>query len=196
MKALCVLLLVAAVAVLADEKAGKPYLVVHKEVSEGAVTVGDEVKFTVTVTNHGESPAFDVQLVDKSPNGEEQTKAVEKLETQQSVSIEYTFKSSVLGDVLAPAAKVTYLEQQGSETRFTSYSNLINEHDRENFEHPSRGELHVVTATEYERLHTRYVKEILGYILAAVVPVLFPFYMYKSKQSQIEHLLRESKKSK
>jgi uncharacterized repeat protein (TIGR01451 family) len=195
MKAVLLVLVLATVAVLADVKA-KPYLVAHKEVSEGATVVGAEVKFTVTITNNGDSPAFDVQLVDKSPSGEDQTKAVEKLEPQQAITLEYTWKATKLGEVQVPAAKATFLEDQSSTTRSTSISNLINEHERESFEFGSKGELQVVTGSEYERLHTRYVKETIGYFLVAAVPVLFPLYMYRTKQAQVDHLLRDAKRSK
>ena len=190
--AVCVLL---TLAVYAETKA-KPLLVIHKEVSEGYAVVGSEVKFKVTVTNQGENPAFDVQLVDKDPSGEDQTKAVDTLEAQQSLTLEYVFRPSVLGDVNIGAARATYLEEQGASARSTALSNLINEHDRQEFDVAARGELHVVTSTEYERIHTRYIKETIGYLFAAAVPVLFPFYMYRSKQAQVDHLLREARRAK
>ena len=187
------LVAVLALVAFADSKA-KPFLVVHKEVSEAVVVPGADAKFTVTVTNQGENPAFDVQLVDQVPQGEEQTKAVETLAPSESLKLEYTFSPKELGQINVEAAKVTYLEEKDSTSRYTAISNLINEHDREAFDVASNGEFSVVTPTEYERLHTRYVKETIGYLCAALVPIAFPFFMYRTKQGQVDHLLREAKR--
>lgn len=192
---LCVAVLSVAVTYAAVDAKSKPFLVLHKEVSEDAVVVGGELTVTVSVTNFGQSPAFDVQIVDISPTGGEQTKAVERLDFNQTESVRYTVRATSIGVLKIGTAEASYLAQQGDESRLKATSNLVREEQRDETGNSRvKGTVDVVSASQYDRLHTRYIRETIGYLVLASVPVLFPFFIYTTKSAEVDLLLRESKR--
>ena len=199
---LIVAVLIFATLVVANEEEikGSPLLVVKKTVSENNVVLNEKLDVVVTVTNFGQSPAFDVQITDISPTTP-QTKEIESLGFNESLSLSYVITPDTLGPLHIGAAEVTYLAQQGDEMRMKATSNLIREEDGiyrgEQDETPDyRGTVHVVTRDEYERINTKYIKETAAYLFLGAVPIFFPFFLYRTKQNQVDHLLREIRKKR
>lgn len=193
--------LVALVLCQGSDLATAPFIVVTKTVSEYYVVVGESVEVSIQVTNYGEGPAFD--LVVSDPQGG-QTPAkenkVEKLEAGSSFYMNYTTVAGVLGDMAVQKAEVTYTLQSGDLTQLKATSNTIREEEAyflgENRGDAilNRGTISVVTREAYDRLHTKYIKETIGYLFVGAISVLFPFFMYRTKQNQVDQLIRQAKK--
>ena len=178
-----------------------PFLVVTKSVSEYFVVAGDKVDVTVTVTNFGDAPAFDVVITDAQTGGEaSKEKKLEKLEVGESESLNYTTTTKTLGDFEVKRAEVTYALAVGDQNVLKATSNTIREEEAyylgENKGDAilNRGTITVVTREQYDRLHTKYIKETIGYLFVGAISVLFPFFMYRTKQNQVDQLIRQAKK--
>ncbi|KAK7195356.1 Translocon-associated protein beta TRAPB/CARDB [Novymonas esmeraldas] len=179
-----------------------PVLFVSKTTSSDDIVLGSSVEIVVTVTNYGQSPAFDVQVTDLLEDGSQQTKSVASIPYGASETLRYTVTPRSLGNYPVAVAEVTYnVEQGNAATSRKALSNLIREGeayyrgegvDDESF----RGVLSVLTRDRYDRLHARYIKESTAYIFLGAIPALFPYVLYRVKQSEVDALLRRSKPTK
>ncbi|KPI87022.1 hypothetical protein ABL78_3887 [Leptomonas seymouri] len=178
-----------------------PLLFVSKTTSSDDIILGSSVEVVVTVTNLGQSPAFDVEVMDQLEEGVK-TLSIASLPYGASETLRYTVTPRALGNYPVAIAQVTYnVEQGNAATARTALSNFIREGeayyygdgvDDESF----RGVISVLTRERYERLRARYVKESTAYIFLGVIPALFPYVLYRVKQSEVDALLRRSKASK
>ncbi|EKF37733.1 hypothetical protein MOQ_002063 [Trypanosoma cruzi marinkellei] len=178
-----------------------PFLFVSKSVSDEYVVAGNNVEFTVTVYNYGQSPAMDVTITDILVDGTTRTKRVDMLSFGENAVLKYTVTPKELGNYVVGVAEVTYALEKGKPATQRAYSNVIREsnahflgekYDDESF----RGVVSVVTRERYDRLHKRYVREIVAYSILCIIPALFPFFVYRAEQNQVELLIRRSKLTK
>ncbi len=197
----CVALVLLAVLVMAQpEYKAAPFLVVTKAVSEYYVVVGNTFDVKVTVTNHGDAPAFDVSIVDSQGSEPAKKHSVEKLETGESAFLNYTTVAKALGDLDISRAEVTYTLSVGDSNVLKATSNTIREEEAyflgetKGDAITNRGTITIVTSEQYDRLHTKYIKETIGYLFVGAISVLFPFFMYRTKQNQVDQLIRQAKK--
>lgn len=202
---LCLLVLVATTcfAQVAEETEMNPHpmLFVSKTTSSDDIILGSSVEVVVTVTNRGQSPAFDVVVTDQLEEGAK-TLSIASLPFGASETLRYTVTPRALGNYPISVSRVTYNTEQGNAaTTHTALSNFIREGeayyygegvDDESF----RGVLSVLTRDRYERLHARYIKESTAYIFLGAIPALFPYVLYRVKQSEVDALLRRTKASK
>lgn len=199
MRVLILAALLLAVVAAADKKE-TPYITVTKSVSETDVIVSKPVTVTVTAFNLGQGPAYDVSIVDSHPLGSEsQTKSVPKLEHGENVTLTYVIIPTELGALSVRPATVTYLTAEGETSTESALSNFINENQElyrgELDETPSvRGLVAVMTQDEYDALHATKIVEVIVYAVFCAIVIVFPYTLFKSKQSQVETLLREAKK--
>ncbi len=181
---LCVLIVAAS---------GAPLIVIHKSVAETDVLLGSTFEVTTTALNIGEDPAFDFTLRDG-----DNAKDVAVLESQGNVSITTTLSASDLGNLEIPIATASWAAAAGSEERFRATSNVVREEERDEKRHATelgpRGFVNVVTATEYERINSRFIKETILYILFAAIVISLPFGIYRQKQVQVDFHLKEARK--
>ena len=106
-----------------------PFLVVKKDVSETHVVVGGSLTVNITISNKGASPAFSANVVDKSPDGTEQTAAFEKLAPGEVQTLSYVVRSDKVGDWNLTAAEVTYKDKEDAVKTRKAFSNLIREEE-------------------------------------------------------------------
>ncbi|EPY29270.1 hypothetical protein AGDE_06688 [Angomonas deanei] len=60
-----------------------------------------------------------------------------------------------------------------------------------------RGVVSVLTRERYDRLHAKYVKEIISYIFLGLVPAFFPYALYSMNvRAEADVLVRKTKKTK
>lgn len=178
-----------------------PVLFVSKTTSSDDIILGNSVEVVVTVTNLGQSPAFDVEVTDQLEDGVK-TLSIASLPYGASETLRYTVTPRALGNYPVAVARVTYnVEQGNAATTHTAFSNFIREGeayyygegvDDESF----RGVISVLTRDRYERLHARYIKESTAYIFLGAIPTLFPYVLYRVKQSEVDALLRRTKVTK
>ncbi|KAG5472917.1 hypothetical protein LSCM4_02242 [Leishmania orientalis] len=203
---LCLAILVATAcfAQLVEEAEMNPHplLFVSKTTSSDDIVLGTSVEVVVTVTNYGQSPAFDVQVSDLLEDGSLQSKSIASIPYGVSETLRYTVTPGALGNYAVSVAEVTYnVEQGNAETSRKAFSNMIREGeayyygegvDDESF----RGVVSVLTRDRYDRLHARYIKESIAYIFLGAIPALFPYVLYRVKQSEVDTLLRHRKANK
>ncbi|KEG14431.1 translocon-associated protein subunit beta [Trypanosoma grayi] len=178
-----------------------PFLFVSKSVSDDYVVVGNTVEFTVTVYNYGQSPAADVTITDVLVDGTTRTKRVDMLSFGESAVLKYTVTPKDLGNYAATVAEVTYALEKGKPATEKAYSNVIREGDAyflgESYDDESfRGVVSVVTRERYDRLHKRYLREVVAYAFLCIIPALFPLVVYRAEQNQVDLLIRRSKLTK
>lgn len=184
----------------AAEKGADAYVVVTKTVSSGDVIVGTPVTVTVTANNIGHQPAYNVLLTDAHPlGGEAPSKSAEKLASGENITFSYSFTPSELGPTVIPTAECVYSPAAGDDTIIKSFSNYIREeldlYRGDTDTTPAvRGTVMVMTAHQYDRIHSTKVLELISYLALCAVPVVVPFLLFKSKLSQIDSLFREAKK--
>lgn len=202
---LCLVVLVATtcLAQVAEEAEMNPHpvLFVSKTTSSDDIILGSSVEVVVTVTNLGQSPAFDVEVTDQLEEGTK-TLSIASLPYGASETLRYTVTPRTLGNYPVAVARATYnVEQGNAATSHTALSNFIREGeayyygegvDDESF----RGVISVLTRDRYERLHARYFKESTAYIFLCAIPALFPYVLYRVKQSEVDALLRRTKNAK
>ena len=180
------------VAVLAAAALASPMIVVHKTVSEANVLVGGNVAVTTVAMNIGDEPATDFVLEDAG-----EKKSVAALAPQENVTIESTLTATALGELEVPVATATWAGADAS-SRLRATSNVVREEERDEKKHAvelgPRGFVNVVTATEYERLNSRYIKETIAYALFAATIVALPYAFYRSSLAQVDALLKEARK--
>ncbi|CAM40463.1 conserved hypothetical protein [Leishmania braziliensis MHOM/BR/75/M2904] len=179
-----------------------PLVFVSKTTSSDDIVLGTSLEVSVTVTNYGQSPAFDVQISDHLEDGSLQSKFIASLPYGASETLRYTVTPSALGNYAVSVAEVTYnVEQGNAATSRKALSNMIRESeayyygdgvDDESF----RGFISVFTRDRYERLHARYIKESTAYLFLGAIPALFPYVLYRVKQSEVDSLLRQRKANK
>lgn len=210
MRALTVALFLAAVlaiaVVRADEEVeapatekGIPFLVVSKTVNNKMVIKGGSVDVTVTVLNYGSGPAFNVKLTDDVTDGDSKTKEVEALQPLENITLTYTVTPTQYGGFAVPVAVVTYTVEASATAQLFAYSNQLLEEEfvfqgEQVDDLSGRGQVFVATNDEYERANTKYIKESIAYLVLAGILVLFPFYTYRTKQDQVDYLIRMSRK--
>lgn len=186
----------------AAEKSADPYIVVTKTVSSGDVIIGTPVTVTVTANNIGHQPAYNVELTDVHPlGGEAPTKSAEKLASGENITISYSFTPTELGPAVIPTAECAYSPAAGDDdnTVIKSFSNYVREEldlyrgDADTT--PAvRGTVMVMTAQQYDRIHSTKILELVSYFALCAVSVAVPYLLFKSKLSQIDSLFREAKK--
>lgn len=194
-----VVVLMAAAAVFADEEKPLPFVLLSKSVSSKVVVLGEKVDVTVVVTNFGQVPVYDVQVSDKVTGGETRTQTIEVLNAFENTTITYSVVPSEFGNFRVSAAEATYALVAGESATHRVVSNSIREEDNEyrgeDFDDLStRGFVSVVTREQYDRMHTKYIRESIAYLFIGAITVVFPFMMYRTKQSQVDFLIRQSKK--
>lgn len=179
-----------------------PLLFVSKTISSDDIVLGSSVTVTVTVTNYGQSPAFDVEVLDLLEDGKEEKQSIASLAYGASMVLRYRVTPRVLGNYPVSVAQVTYHEEKGkSSTQRLAFSNMVREGDAfyggdgvddESF----RGVISVLTRDRYDRLHARYIKETTAYLFLGAIPALFPYVLYRVKRSEVDAVLRRGKGSK
>lgn len=198
--ALRLTLFIALVFAVVASNEGSPFVVIHKTASSQHVIVGSELKLVVTATNFGQSPAFDVKLTDISPvDGSVKSKSADKLEFNETVTLEYVVSPDTLGPLSVGPAEATFKSQPGDEASYKASSNTVFEETyrfrgAEDETNDLVRAIRVVTAAEFDKINTRHIKEFAAYLVLGAIPVFFPFFVYRTKQSQVDHLLREAKK--
>lgn len=178
---------------------GIPLLVVSKTVSNKMVLKGGAIDVTVTVINFGSAAAYNVKLSDDVTDGETKTKEVDVLDSLENITLTYSVTPANYGAFAVPVATVTYSIDAAGASQLTALSNEVLE---EEFvfqgetvdDMAGRGTVQVATSDEYERANTKYIKESIAYLVLAGVLVLFPFYTYRTKQDQVDYLIRNSRK--
>lgn len=179
----------------------QPLLFVSKTLSSVDVKVGERVEATVTVSNYGQSPAFDVIVKDISGNNTMHTLTEETLPYGASITLRYEFTATTLGKYPINVAHVTYnLVKGDASSSQNSYSNMIREKDAyyrgsEVDDESLRGMISVLTRDQYARLHAHFYKEYVALIFLGCVPILFPYILLRVKQSQVDALLRRAKQT-
>ena len=185
---------------LAEEQKVLPFLVVTKEFSDRNAILGEQLTVTVVVGNYGQSPAFDVQILDKEPIGDAfQSKSIDKLNFGDNATLTYSVTPLILGTLTVGAAEVQYAVQQGQPSTYKAYSNLVREEEvfyrgEQDEESTIRGTVPVLTRDEYDKLHSMRIRELTVYVLLGAASVFFPFFMFQTRQNQIDSLVREAKK--
>lgn len=201
MRALVVVaaVLLACVAAQPEDSKAIPFLVVSKSVSSKMVVLGEKIDVTVTVTNFGQATVSKIVISDKV-NGEEKTKEIESLAFLENATLTYSVTPQELGSFAISQAEVSYIVQ-GDETAASlrAVSNTIFEEDNvfrgeEHDDMKGRGVVLVLTRESYDRLNTKYIRESIAYLFIGAITVLFPFFMYRTKQNQVDYLIRQSKK--
>jgi hypothetical protein len=201
----CPLLLVVAfltVSLTLAERKPVPFLSVHKSVSKHHVVLGESFDVTVLALNLGQAPAFDVRVKDEDPvGGAVHTGGAPQLNFGDNFTLTYTVVPKELGKITIGTATVTYTVDAGHEKVLKAVSNTIREEEGlwrgETIDDMEmRGNVIVMTREEYDRLYSRFVKEIIAYAFLGAVLVLGPYVKYRTSQNQVEYLIRQSKKSK
>ncbi|CAD2217943.1 translocon-associated protein subunit beta [Angomonas deanei] len=180
-----------------------PFLIVSKHTSSDDIVLGTSFDVVVEVTNQGQSPAYEVEVVDVLEDGTKKTIRAEVLPFGKPVVLRYTVTPKVLGNYLVGVTRVTYNTVQGdSSSQRVAMSNFIREGeahflsegvDDESF----RGVVSVLTRERYDRLHAKYVKEIISYIFLGLVPAFFPYALYSMNvRAEADVLVRKTKKTK
>ena len=181
----------------APEEKQEPIIVVRKTVSEGNVVLGGSVKVKTILNNWGNSDAFDVTLTDNAPSGQKEKKA-DKIGAQDTLEIEYEIPASELGRLPIGQAKASYKVSADATEKLSAVSNVVREEERDERKHAQeegeRGFVNVVTAAQYERINTKYIKETIVYAIFATILIVFPFMVYKQKAAAVEAHLRECRK--
>lgn len=177
----------------------QPLIFVSKTTSSDDVALGSSVEVVVTVHNFGQSPAYDLVITDILENGTQRKKHVDSLPYGASATMRYSVTPKALGSYAVNVAVVTYnLERGNAHTSRTSASNILREgsaYYRADVEDTKfRGTVTVLTRDHYDRLHARYVKEAIAYIFLGAMPVFFPYLLFRVKQSQVDALLRRTKR--
>lgn len=179
-----------------------PLLFVSKTTSSDDIVLGSSVEIIVTVSNYGQSPAFDVVITDLLEDGEEKTMKVDSIPYGASETLRYYVTPKALGNYPVGVAHVTYNTEQGNEeTQLRAVSNIIREADahyrgEEVDDETFRGVVSVLTRERYDRLHARYIKEVIAYVFLGAISSLFPYVLYRQTQSRIDVLLRQAKRAK
>lgn len=183
-----------------DEKSADPYVVVTKTVSAGEVIIGTPVTVSVTARNIGHQPAYNVVLADSHPHGDEApSKSAEKLAAGENITLSYTFTPTELGPAVIATAECGYSPAAGDDTTIKAYSNYVREeldlYRGDADKTPAvRGTIMVMTAQQYDRIHSTKIAELLSYFVLCAVPIVVPYLLFKSKLAQIDSLFREAKK--
>lgn len=194
-----VVALLAASCVLAQEEKSFPFVMLSKSVNAKVVVLGEKVDVTVAITNFGQVPVYDVLITDKVTGGDARTKTIEILNAFENATLTYSVVPSEYGLFTVPAAEATYALAAGESASHRVVSNSIREEDNvfrgEDIDDAStRGVVSVVTREQYDRMHTKYIRESIAYLFIGAITVVFPFMMYRTKQSQVDYLIRQSKK--
>jgi hypothetical protein len=197
----CLVFAALAVLVLAQpEHKPAPFLVVTKTVSEYYVVQGNSFQVNMKVANYGDAPAYDLVLENKDLEGK--VEKIEQLDPDHVYSLNYSVTTAQVGDLPIQRALVTYALQAGDATVFKAWSNTIREEEAyyQGEDKPdavtNRGTVSIVTSEQYDRRHTKYIKETIGYLFIGAISVFFPFFMYRTKQNQVDQLIRPVKKTK
>lgn len=213
MRALSVLVLLAAVLAFtvvraeddvpleaeAPTEKGVPFVIVSKTVGNKMVVKGGAVEVSVVVFNYGSAAAYNVKITDDVTEGEAKTKSVDVLEPLENITLTYTVTPTKYGGFEVPVAVVTYTLEASASAQLFAYSNQVLE---ENFvfqgedvdDLSGRGQVFVATNDEYDRANTKYVKESIAYLVLAGILILFPYYTFRTKQDQVDYLIRMSRK--
>lgn len=194
-----VVALLATASVFAQEEKSFPFVMLSKSVNTKVLVLGEKVDVTVAITNFGQVPVYDVQITDKVTGGDARTKTIEVLNAFENATLTYSVVPSEYGQFAVPAAEATYALAAGESAAHRVVSNSIREEDNvfrgEEFDDAStRGVVSVVTREQYDRMHTKYIRESIAYLFIGAITVVFPFMMYRTKQSQVDYLIRQSKK--
>jgi len=175
-----------------------PLLAVEKTVKDYYVVKGDSIAVSLVITNYGASPAFNLQISDGDRTG---VLNVDVLAPGANWTTNYTIPTSTIGDIPLPRAKVQYQTSPDDKAQLQAASNELREEeayhvDRRRSSTPEllRGVVSVVTRERYDRMHTKYIKESIAYLVIGAVSVLFPFLVYRTKQNQVDLLIRQRKK--
>eukprot|EP00759_Apiculatamorpha_spiralis_P056462 PhF_6_TR8059/c0_g1_i1/m.12476/K13250/SSR2; translocon-associated protein subunit beta len=183
--------------VRADEEADSakdgsrvPFLIVNKALSATEIIQGGEVSVALSITNVGRSPAFKVSAADNL-NGPHSEKFA-SIAAGQTVTFKYSAKFNELGAFPCDSAKVTYAadETEGS-AQLVALSTQANE-ELEGQGVDKSPVISVLTPYEYERKHTRYIKEWVLYVLLLSVPLGLPFYLYSVRSSELAALEKKN----
>lgn len=179
-----------------------PLLFVSKTTSSGDLIIGASVEITVAVTNYGQSPAFDVVVSDEVEGGKKQDRTFASIPYGATEVIRYTVTPKAVGQFPVGVATVTYnLEQGDAATARTAQSSIIREEtayyrgeDKDDVSF--RGSVSVLTRERYDRLHATHIKETIAYVFLGLLPAAFPYLLYRTKQTQVDELLKPAKSAK
>eukprot|EP00760_Papus_ankaliazontas_P027038 PhM_4_TR3115/c1_g1_i1/m.21969/K13250/SSR2; translocon-associated protein subunit beta len=184
-----------------DAETGAAFLLVRKSLSAAEVIVDSEIKVTVSITNAGRSPAFSVKAVDDAwkanvLSGERQA-TFDKVLPRETVSFSYTIRAPATPAVMdCPEAKVTFLAEAGAaeESAQVVRSTRVNEEIEMPIEKQT-GVISVLTASDYERKHTRHIKEWATFFLLLTIPLGMPLYLYQVRSNELDVLTKKIVKS-
>eukprot|EP00796_Vickermania_ingenoplastis_P006064 gene6064-4363_t len=167
-----------------------PLISVVKKVSEPEIALGTSFDVEVTVTNMGQSPAFDIAIKDLLVNGTEKNKLLPSLGPKESTTLRYTVLPTALGEYDVGVTHVTYnLEMGNANTKATAISNLIREEEAYYFtdgpdDQRMRGKVDVLTPERYARLHRGRHLQIIVYLFLSLMPSLVPYIFFRMKRTE------------
>lgn len=190
----------------AGATATTPLLIVNKALTASEIIIGETIKVTITITNVGRSPAFNVELDDETwggANGKNsvqyqvtgvKTASLGKITPGGKATHSYSVTLTELGPVVLDPAKVTFTAEEGDSAKvFTAYSTRVNE-GLEGQLIDKRSVVSVLTAAEYDRKYSAHVKEWIFFLILLGVPLGIPLYIYFLRTKELDALERDAKK--
>lgn len=179
-----------------------PFLALSKKAIPPIIKLGSSATIELTLINLGNLPAYDIVLVDRLINGSEVRKSFETLSGHESISMTYTVVPEQLGDYSVSTAFGQYNMEEGNEaTKMVVSSNVIREETSyyrgegvDDTKH--RGNITVLTATEYRNLHAGHLLNTVCYVFMGIIPALFPYVFFRVKRAEEDVLLKRAKYTK
>lgn len=185
----CVLCLVALFAffsnaVVADDASAK--LILIKEVLNDIITEGNDLSVQYSLFNIGDGPATDVELAD-SDFHESEFELVsgmtsvkwERIGANSNVSHVVVVKPLKASAFNSTSAVVQYVASEGAEPTFGFSDEL--------------GEMSIISATEYKRLHASHVWEWFLFSIFCIPSLLLPYLLHFTSKSKYNALSAKKK---
>lgn len=196
----CAILLVSSsCAQVFTESNNLPFLFVSKTASAINVPLGSGFEVSVTITNFGDSDAYDVQVIDLLKNGTELTRNVHALETKGTLSYNYTVVPTELGHYEVGITHVNYnLESGNAGTQATALSNMV--HDGSDYyieggaaDIVNRGRVTVLSSNEYKSATRSEYFSVACFVGGVLLYILVPYLCFRSMCASEEVLLKRTK---
>jgi len=177
----------------AAEKEADAFLLVDKKVSSIEAVVNTNYTVDITVSNIGSSPAFAIEINDdrqasaKVLSGSRASK-VEKLGAGETSTLSYTVTYAERGDVDVHPTAVSYANAPDSSERRTVYGNRVFEEDYE-VANEFKGVVQVLSQSEFDKRHTKKMKEWSMFIFLTFILVGGPGVIYQLQKNRIDELV-------